>query len=91
MFDDRDIDLPTLTIARLVAKIKNASRKAKPFRTIIERPDGVGFRQQVDKPPNKLINPALLGAKKPLCQTLARLELPHVHGIHDAYSVTRNV
>ena len=36
LFDHYDIDLPVLVIARLVAEIKNASRKAKPLRTIIE-------------------------------------------------------
>ena len=47
LLDEHNPDVPMLAITRLVAKIKNASRKAKPFRTIIERPDAVVFRQQV--------------------------------------------
>ena len=38
LFDHRDTDLRMLSIARLVAKIKNVSRKAKPFRALLERP-----------------------------------------------------
>jgi DNA end-binding protein Ku len=46
--DHRDTDLPLmLSIARLVAKIKNASCKAKPFRAFLKRPDAISFRQQV--------------------------------------------
>jgi DNA end-binding protein Ku len=48
LFDHRDTDLPLmLSIARLVAKIKNASCKAKPFRAFLKRPDVISFRQQV--------------------------------------------
>ena len=58
LFDNHDIDLVVLSITRLVAKIKNAGRKAKPFSTLVERPDAVAFRQQVHQPLNQMIDPA---------------------------------
>jgi hypothetical protein len=42
-------DLPVLAITSLVDKTKNAGGGAKPFRTIIERPDTVGLRQPVQE------------------------------------------
>jgi hypothetical protein len=50
LFDDRDTDLPLPSIAPLVAKIKNASRKAKPFRALMERPDAVRFGSRATNP-----------------------------------------
>jgi hypothetical protein len=47
LFDHRDTDLPLLCIARFVAKIKNTSRKAKPFSALPEGPYRVSFREQV--------------------------------------------
>ena len=85
LFDDRDTDLPLLSIARLVAKVKNASRKAKPFRALMERPDAVAFRQQAHQPPNQIIDPArvfrltCLVPKQLVGQTIPLLELSHVH------------
>jgi hypothetical protein len=49
-FNRHNIDLSVLAITRLVAKIKNASRKTKPFHTLFYRPDAVGFRQEIHEP-----------------------------------------
>ena len=59
-FDDRNTDRLVLAITRHVAKVNNASRKAKPFHTIINRPDAVGFRQQLHKPAHEIIDPRLI-------------------------------
>ena len=56
-FDDRNTDRLVLAITRHVAKVNNASRKAKPFHTIINRPDAVGFRQQLPSPRMRLSIP----------------------------------
>ena len=47
LFDQHDIDLRVLAITRLVAEIKDASGKTKPFRALPKGPNRVSFRQQV--------------------------------------------
>src|SRR5215510_9018716 len=45
LFNGHDADVVVLTVNRLVAEIKNASCKAKPFCPILDSPDAIGFRQ----------------------------------------------
>ena len=59
LVDDRYTKLRWVAISRLVVKIKNASRKAKPFGTLLVGPGAVAFRQQLYEPFNKKIDPRL--------------------------------
>ena len=55
-----DTDLATLPISWLVDKVKNASSSAKPFSTLVERPDAVGVRQPLHEPSNEMITDTTL-------------------------------
>jgi hypothetical protein len=79
-----DTDLGTLPISCLVDKIKNAGSSPKPFNTVVERPDAVGFRQPLHEPLNKMIrDPTLIfrGMKELVCQTFRGLDLSQIHKI----------
>jgi hypothetical protein len=59
--------LVMLVVPCFVDKIKNAHGSAKPFHTIIERPDCVGLGQPIHQPPNKMISGARLIFRSVTC------------------------
>ena len=52
MFQHNNGYLPLLVIRALVDETKNAGGRAKPFCTIIERPNAVGPRKSIQQPLN---------------------------------------
>ena len=84
MGDESDTDFPACDITCSVAKIKNASSKPKPFRTIIERPIAAWFWQEVHKSTNQIVDTPFIvcGGTGLLGQNLSGLDLPHIHEVN---------